>query len=289
MKSVGMAMAFVAASAVLTGGCSQPTVLWETTGLKTPESALPVPGEGFAYVSNVAGNPTDKDGNGFISKVSLADGKVIALEWAKGLDAPKGLALAGGKLYTADIDKLVEIDPASGQILTKHEAPGAVFLNDIAVDAQGNVYVSDSSASTIWRLADGKFEKWIDDPALKFPNGLYVDGDKLIVAAWGAPGTSAKKTSAPANLLEVNIADKKISDLGDGTPVGNLDGLEPIGDDFLVTDWVAGALYRIDRQGKATQLLDLDQGSADIGYVPETGLLLIPMMMSDKLVAYKVE
>ena len=289
MKSVGMAMAFVAASAVLTGGCSQPTVLWETTGLKTPESALPVPGEGFAYVSNVAGNPTDKDGNGFISKVSLADGKVIALEWAKGLDAPKGLALAGGKLYTADIDKLVEIDPASGQILTKHEAPGAVFLNDIAVDAQGNVYVSDSSASTIWRLAGGKFEKWIDDPALKFPNGLYVDGDKLIVAAWGAPGTSAKKTSAPANLLEVNIADKKISDLGDGTPVGNLDGLEPIGDDFLVTDWVAGALYRIDRKGKATQLLDLDQGSADIGYVPETGLLLIPMMMSDKLVAYKVE
>ena len=87
----------------------------------------------------------------------------------------------------------------------------------------------------------------------------------------------------------MNIADKKISDLGDGTPVGNLDGLEPIGDDFLVTDWVAGALYRIDRKGKATQLLDLDQGSADIGYVPETGLLLIPMMMSDKLVAYKVE
>lgn len=289
MKSVGMAMALVAASAVLTGGCSQPTVLWETTGLKTPESALPVPAEGFAYVSNVAGNPTDKDGNGFISKVSLADGKIIALEWAKGLDAPKGLALAGGKLYTADIDKLVEIDPASGKILTKHEAPGAVFLNDIAVDAQGNVYVSDSSTSTVWRLAGGKLEKWIDDPALKFSNGLYVDGDKLIVAAWGAPGTSAKKTSAPANLLEVNIADKKITNLGDGTPVGNLDGIEPIGDDFLVTDWVAGALYRIDRKGKVTQLLDLDQGSADIGYVPETGLLLIPMMMSDKLVAYKVQ
>ncbi len=52
---------------------------------------------------------------------------------------------------------------------------------------------------------------------------------------------------------------------------------------------MAGALYRIDRKGKATQLLDLDQGSADIGYVPETGLLLIPMMMSDKLVAYKVQ
>ncbi len=287
MKSVGMAMALMAASTVL-AGCGQPAVLWETAGFKTPKSALPVPAEGFAYVSNVAGQPTDKDGNGFISKVSLADGKIIALEWAKGMDAPKGLALAGGKLYTADIDKLVEIDPKTGQIIAKYEAPGAIFLNDVAADAQGNIYVSDSSTSTIWRLAGGKLEKWIDDKALKFSNGLYVDGDKLIVAAWGAPGTSAQ-SSAPSNLLAVSLADKKITDLGDGTPIGNLDGIEPIGDDFLVTDWVAGALYRIDRKGKATQLLDLDQGSADIGYVPETGLLLIPMMMSDKLVAYKVQ
>ena len=289
MKSLQVALALMTAGAIVAGCSQQPAVLWETTGLKTPESALAVPAEGFAYVSNVAGNPTDKDGNGFISKISLADGKVIALEWAKGMDAPKGLALAGGKLYTADIDKLVEIDPASGQILTKYDAPGSTFLNDVAADAQGNIYVSDSNTSAIWRLAGGKLEKWIDDPALKFANGLYVDGDKLIVAAWGAPGTSSKSAAAPANLLEVNIADKKISDLGDGTPVGNLDGIEPIGDDFLVTDWPAGALYRIDRKGKATQLLDLDQGSADIGYVPETGLLLIPMMMSDKLVAYKVK
>ena len=288
MKSVGMVMALMVASAVLAGGCGQPVVLWETAGFKTPESALPVPAEGFAYVSNVAGQPTDKDGNGFISKVSLADGKIIALEWAKGMDAPKGLALDGGKLYTADIDKLVEIDPKTGKIIAKHDAPGATFLNDVAADAQGNIYVSDSSTSAIWRLAGGKFEKWIDDKALKFPNGLYVDGDKLIVAAWGAPGTSAQ-SSALSNLLTISLADKKITDLGDGTPIGNLDGIEPIGDDFLVTDWVAGALYRVDRKGKATQLLDLDQGSADIGYVPETGLLLIPMMMSDKLVAYKVQ
>ena len=137
MKSVGMAIALVAAGAAFARAEAQPAVLWETTGLKTPESALAVPAEGFAYVSNVAGKPTDKDGNGFISKVSLADGKIIALEWAKGLDAPKGLALAGGKLYTSDIDQLVEIDPASGKILAKYDAPGATFLNDVAADAQG--------------------------------------------------------------------------------------------------------------------------------------------------------
>jgi hypothetical protein len=288
MKSVGWALALVAASASLADVRAQPVLLWETSGLKTPESALPVPSEGFAYVSNVAGKPTEKDGNGFISKVSLADGKITALEWAKGLDAPKGLALTGGKLYAADIDKLVEVDAKTGMILAKYDAPGAQFLNDVAADAQGRVYVSDSNTSTIWRLADGKFEKWVEGEALKFPNGLHVSGDKLIIAAWGKPGTYAQ-SSEPSNLVELSLADKSVRDLGDGKPVGNLDGIEPIDDAFLVTDFVAGALDRIDRSGKAERLVDLNKGSADIGYVPEQKLLLIPMLMDDKLVAYKVQ
>ena len=171
----------------------EPVKLWETTGLKTPESALPDPTGTFAYVSNINGKPTDKDGNGFISKVSLKDGKIIELAWAKGLDAPKGMALANGHLYAADIDQLVEIDPANGKIVARYDAPGAKFLNDVAADGEGRIYVSDSSTSTIWRLAGGKFEKWMEGEALKFPNGLHVDGDKLIIAAWGAPGTSAAK------------------------------------------------------------------------------------------------
>jgi sugar lactone lactonase YvrE len=254
-----------------------------------PESALPVPAEGFAYVSNINGEPTAKDGNGFISKISLADGKVLALEWAKGLDAPKGLALVDGKLYAADIDKLAEIDTKTGKVIATYDAPGAQFLNDVAADAQGRVYVSDSGTSTIWRLADGKLEKWMDGPQLKYPNGLLVQGDKLIVAAWGAAKGEGATSWEPANLLEVSIPDKTVRDLGDGKPVGNLDGLEPLGDAYLVTDWVAGALFRIDRSGKVDLLLDLDQGSADIGYVPEQKLLLIPMFKNDKLVAYKLE
>ena len=114
MKLVGTALAAFAMSTFLAPLHCEPVKLWETSGLKTPESALPVPAEGFAYVSNIGGQPTEKDGNGFISKVSLADGKIIELEWAKGMDAPKGLALAKGRLYAADIDKLVEIDAKTG-------------------------------------------------------------------------------------------------------------------------------------------------------------------------------
>jgi hypothetical protein len=288
MRSIVAALSLLLAAGLHSTADAEPAVQWETSGFKTPESVLPVPAEGFAYVSNVAGQPLDKDGNGFISKISLADGKIIALEWAKGLDAPKGMALAGGKLYVSDVDKLVEIDVKSGAILAKYEAPGSVFLNDLAADENGHVYVSDSSTSTIWRLAGGKLEKWMEGPELKFPNGLHVQGDKLIVAAWGAPGTSAQKSEA-SNLIEIAIADKKVSNLGDGTPVGNLDGIEPEGDDFIVSDWVAGKVFRIAKSGKADLLLTLTQGTADIGYVPAEKLLIVPLMMSDKVVAYKLK
>lgn len=288
MRTLDMAAAALLMTAITTSALAKPAVLWETTGLKTPESALPVADEGFAYVSNVNGKPTEKDGNGFISKVSLKDGKVLALEWAKDLNAPKGLAISKGRLYTSDIDQLAEIDTKTGEVLNRYDAAGAKFLNDVAVDDGGNVYVSDSGTSTIWRLADGKLEKWLEGPQLKYPNGLKVVGDKLIIAAWGPP--NAEGAPAPANLLEVSLDDKSVRDLGDGTPVGNLDGIEPLSDtSYLVTDWIAGGLFRIDTSGKAEQLLDLDQGSADIGYVPAERLLLMPMMKDDKLVAYKLE
>lgn len=270
-------------------GVCAPVKLWETTGLKTPESALPDPTGEFAYVSNVDGNPTDKDGKGYISKVSLKDGALIDPQWVTGLNAPKGLALVEGRLYVTDIDQLVEIDAADGKIIARYDAPGAKFLNDIAVDTDGNVYVSDMVTSTIWRLSGGKFEVWLDSPDLKNPNGLYVKDGNLIVAAWGVM-TDGFSTKVPGNLLTVSLADKSVKNLGDGTPIGNLDGLEPFdATSFLVTDWIAGVLYRIDTAGRAEKLLALKQGTADIGWIPEQRLLLLPLMMEDKLAAYRIE
>ncbi|MBK9078322.1 MAG: SMP-30/gluconolactonase/LRE family protein [Hyphomicrobium sp.] len=264
------------------------TQLWELDGLSTPESALPDKAANIMYVSNVAGGPMDKDGNGFISKVTF-DGKIDTLEWVKGLNAPKGLAQAKGKLYAADIDQLVEIDIAKGEVTARYDAAGGKFLNDAAADSEGRIYVSDMLTNTIWRLDGGKFEKWVEDPALISPNGLLVQGDKLLVGGWGVM-TDGFATKVPGHMLQVSLADKKISALGDATPVGNLDGLEPEGNGkYLVTDWMAGKLYRIDASGKSETLLqDLGQGSADIGYDPDTKTLYIPLMNQNKLRAYKV-
>ena len=50
-----------------------------------------------------------------------------------------------------------------------------------------------------------------------------------------------------------------------------------------------GTLYRLHPDGKADQLMDLNKGSADLEFVENSKLAIIPMMIDGKVTAYKVE
>ena len=117
----------LALTLVSTGAEAAPKLLWETKGLAQPESVVVDPATGSLYVSNIAGAIMQKDGNGFIAKLN-GDGKVVTREWVKGLDAPTGLALHDRTLYVADIDQLVEINAASGEILNALPGQGRDLL-----------------------------------------------------------------------------------------------------------------------------------------------------------------
>ncbi len=290
MLSVRHALVMLTIATAATAATAAPsaTKLWETAGFKNPESALFDNEAGVVYVSNVNGEPTAKDGNGFVSKVS-PNGKIQTLEWVKGLNGPKGLAHAGGKLYVADIDELVEIDLKSGAIAKRYPAAGAKFLNDVAADAAGNIYVSDMATNTIWRLSGGKFEVFVNDAKLESPNGLAVENDTLWVAAWGVM-TNGMETKVPGHLKRVSLIDKTITSHGNGSPLGNLDGLEPLGDGaYLVSDWVAGKVFRITPTGEANLLFELGPGTADLGYDRASATTYIPQMKTGMLYALKVK
>ena len=263
--------------------------VWSLGGFKAPESVLLDSQRNVLYVSNVAGEANAKDGVGFISKVS-PDGKMIEAEWVKGLNAPKGLVMNGDKLYVSDIDQLVEIDVTKGQVTNSWKAEGSKFLNDTAVDSTGRVYVSDMLADSIYVLENGTLSVFLQGAGLLHPNGLRVEGDKLLVAAWGADIQPDFSTKTPGHLLSVDLKTKAISNVGNGAPVGNLDGLEPDGaGKWIATDWVNGTLYRLHPDGKADQLMDLNKGSADLEFVENSKLAIIPMMIDGKVTAYKVE
>ena len=266
-----------------------PEKLWEATGLAGPECALPDAKAGVIYVSNVNGDAMAKAGTGFIAKVSM-DGKTVDTKWVTGLNAPKGLAISNGHLFTGAVDELVEINLADGKIVAKHAAPGAKLLNDVAADSKGNVYVSDTGGGGVYKLSGGKIEKWVDAPELAGANGLIVEGDNLIVNTWGVLTGKGFETSSLGRMLSISLADKKITALDGGKPVGNLDGLASLGGgNYLISDWMAGKIMTFATGGKAETILELGQGNADLGYDPATKIMYVPQMMEGKLYAYKLQ
>lgn len=289
MKTTKIALAAAATLGLTAASAmSAPTEVWQATGLAGPECALPDPAAGIIYVSNVNGDPMGKDAKGYIAKVSM-DGKTVE-KWVDGLKAPKGLAVSNGKMYVGDVDELVEIDIAAGKIVAKHKAPGAGLLNDVAATDNGDVYVTDTGAGGVFKLSGGKIEKWADDKILAGANGILVEGDNLIVNTWGILTGNGFETSAPGRVVSIAIADKKITELDGGQPVGNLDGFVSLGGgDYIISDWMAGKIFKFSVGGKTEPVIDLGQGNADIGYDPATKILYVPQMMKGTLHAIQLQ
>jgi len=148
--------------------------LWVTQPeFSQPESVLYNPQKDVFYISNIAGTPNEKNGMGFISIIS-SDGKTIDKKWIEDLNAPKGMAIFSDTLYVSDIE--------NGTITNRHNASDSIFLNDVTVDNEGNVFVSDMITNTIYQLHQGKLKPWIQDKKLENPNGIIFEDNKLIVA-----------------------------------------------------------------------------------------------------------
>ncbi len=268
---------------------AQPEKVWEATGFEAPESAVYHAGQEVIYVSNIVGEPTEKDGEGYVAKLGL-DGQIAEQRWATGLNAPKGMALHDGRLYVADIDTLVALTVEDGKVADSWTISGAKFLNDVTADDQGRVFVSDMLDAAIYVLEGGEISRWLQGGDITGPNGLLAEGDRLVVASWGVLKGEGVETETLGHLKLVDYGSKAVSSLGGGEPVGNLDGVEADGrGGYLVTDWMDGALYRIDADGQAERLLDLNEGSADLEYIQDRSLAVIPMMNDGTVVAYRIE
>lgn len=265
-----------------------PELLWNLTeSVQTPESAYYDGENQIIYISNVAGSPTAKDTTGWISKLD-ATGKPITAKWATGLNAPKGIGVHAGTLWVADIDHIVAIDTATGKTKQRIRVKGAKFLNDIAIGEQGEVYISDTLGGRIYQVKDGKTQVFAQGDHLESPNGLLVRGGKLYVAGWGMNPAPDFTTKVAGHLYTLDLATKQKT-LITGDPLGNLDGLQIDKDgNFLVTDWMAGKVYRVSPDGNAQVLLEGFKGAADLGYNPASHTLILPRMGEDRVSTYQL-
>lgn len=249
--------------------------LWETdTLLKTPESVLYDAKEKILYVSNIDGGPADKDGKGSIGKIGV-DGKIIATDWVSGLQSPKGMGIYKNKLYVADLTDVVVIDIDKAAIIERIPVPGAVFLNDITIDKNGAVYVSDSRNFKVHKIYKNfvttLFEK------MQGPNGLLSIGDELLILDKGS-------------LLKM-VSTGNLGVIAEGMDPST-DGIEMVKpNEYLVSSW-AGVIYYIYPNGNKQTLLDTREkksNTADIGYDAKNRIVYVPTFYGNKVVAYELK
>ena len=264
---------------------SSASVWTATDGIKTPESVYFDPASGFVFSSQIDGAPDGRDGNGRIVKLNR-DGSLVNADFVTGLNAPKGLRACNGTLWTADIDEVLAIDIASGQIKTRTKVADAKFLNDVAC-AGDTAYVTDMMGNRVYAVKDGKATVAAEGD-LEFPNGLLVDGDRLIVGGWGSAPKADFTNDVKGHLYSYDLATKKKT-LITPKPTANIDGLESDGKGgYLVTDYIAGTLMHISANGESKVIRTLKPGSADIGYVGDKAIVIVPMMNDNSVIAYDI-
>jgi hypothetical protein len=248
--------------------------IWETdASLKVPESVLYDGKNKVLYVSNIDGAPDGKDGKGSIGKVGL-DGKIIASDWVTGLNAPKGMALVKNTLWVSDLDAVAAIDIKTGKVVKTIPIDGAGFLNDVAADEKGVIYVSDSKTKKVHKIENDKASVVLED--LQGPNGLLVHNKDLYVLDNGT-----------FNKLKDDKLEQFVSGLD-----GHTDGLEHVEkDEYLVSGW-EGVIYYVNTNGNKEKLLDTrDQkiNSADIGYDAKNKIVYVPTFFKNSVVAYQLK
>jgi len=160
----------------------------------------------------------------------------------------RGAALKAFDLRTGAAKRSVSLEPNS-------------FCNDIAVDAGGAVYVTDSAHPTVLRLPAGadRFEVFATNPqfAPPQPNSAGLDG-----IAFGGDGAMYVTTYAAGGFFRIAVENGRAGRVIklQGRALGLPDGLRPLGPKSFLLVEGAGTLDRVEVDGDRFRATPLRAG-----------------------------
>lgn len=249
--------------------------VWESDAvLKDIESAIYDSQNHFIYATSINGHWLEPNGKGYISKLDVK-GNVIDESWISGLEGPTGTALVGNKLYVADFDHVVEINTSTKAIINRYKIPNTERINDLCADDDGTIYGTGTKSGQLFGLKDGTVNVYKSD--LDWPNGVLCKDGHLIVGL-------GDKT-----VVSYDISNETINTIATG--ISNPDGIIDLDNgDFLISSW-EGMIHYVYNDGTKKLLLDTSEdeiNAADIAYLPELKLVLVPAMLNNQLIAYEL-
>ena len=274
------------AAADSTTGARLPT---RVTGLQNPESAKYDKELDVWYISNVNGDPTAKDGNGYISRLH-GDGTMDSLKFITSgvngvkLDGPKGIALQEDTLWVADIHTVRGFNRRTGIPVANIQLKGSKFLNDVAVGPDG-IYITDTGIEAgaggikhtgpdrIYRIGpDRSAGVALENDSLAGPNGITWHGARRQFIVVPFAGTVIRAWT-PGSKVTVPL----------GVTKGQLDGVEVLDSArLLITSW-ADSTLDIFENGTATPIARDLPSPADLGLDTKRNRVAIPLLMENRV------
>ena len=271
-----------------------PTRVLTVEGFSTPESVLHDRDLDVYFVSNINGNPSQKDGNGFISRVR-PDGTIDSLRFIAGgrggatLNAPKGLAVRGDTLWVSDIDVVRAFNKRTGAPITSvsFAAQNPGFLNDVAVGPDGAIYITDSG----FRIAtDGSMSATGSDRVMRIgPNGraitVLASGDSLMRpngVTWDQANNRLVFTAFQGTAIRTWSPDSQRTTVL-ATGPGQVDGVEVTSDGrMLISSWADSSLH-VFSNGQFQRAISGVNSPADFGWDAQRNRVLIPLFMDNRV------
>ena len=141
-------------------------------------------------------------------------------------------------------------------------------------------------ASKIYQYKNKKISVLVEGAEIEHPNGLLVEGENLIIGAWGKEIQDDFTTKTLGRLLSLNLKTEKITPIT-AKPLGNLDGVESDGKGgYVVTDWIAGKVFHVQKSGAYKTLATFPKGAADHAFIADKKILILPEMLENKVGAF---
>lgn len=253
-------------------------------GLSGPEAVKYDPDQDHYIISNWGEEREGGVNDGFLSLASAEDGEIVELRWAVGseqrpLEDPRGMTLQGDTLWVADAQGLHAFGRESGDHLAFVDLtdPEPGFLNDIVTGPDGAIYVTDTGASRLLRVAGGEGEVVLEGEALGSPNGITWDASRgaLVLVPWTAGGDSLRAYDPSSGELRITAR----------SPGGRFDGVEVAGEALIVASQADSALHVVEgEEGWPWQ--KVPGAPADIGYDTRRDQVAVPYIALDRVDVY---